>query len=80
MAEFSSQIAPNFVLILWISQPCPNRGYSQCIYNLSNFVLLANICNFTVKEATATCSGFIELSKLSINSDPSFTSCPILVP
>jgi hypothetical protein len=31
MAEFSSQIAPNFVLILWISQTGLDRGYSQLI-------------------------------------------------
>ena len=31
MAESGSQIALKFVPILWISQPCPNRGYSQYI-------------------------------------------------
>jgi hypothetical protein len=31
MAEFSSQIAPNFVSILWISQTGLDRGYSQYI-------------------------------------------------
>ena len=31
MANSSSEIAPNFVQILWISQSCPNRGYSQWI-------------------------------------------------
>ena len=31
MAKSGSEIAPNFVPILWISQLCPNRCYSQCI-------------------------------------------------
>jgi hypothetical protein len=31
MAESGSQIARNFVSIIWISQPCPNRGYFQYI-------------------------------------------------
>jgi len=31
MANSGSLIAPYFVPILWISQPCPNRGYSQSI-------------------------------------------------
>jgi hypothetical protein len=52
---------------------------SQILRGIGFYRLLC-ICNFTVKEATATCSGFIELSRLSINSDPSFTSRPIPVP
>jgi hypothetical protein len=29
IVEFGPRIAPNLVPILWISQPCLNRGYSQ---------------------------------------------------
>jgi hypothetical protein len=36
-------------------------------------------CSVTVKEAAATCSGFIELSRLSIDPDPSIISFPIPV-
>ena len=31
VTESGTQIAPKFVPILWISQHCPNRGYSQLI-------------------------------------------------
>ena len=31
MAESGSQIASNFGPILWISKPCPSRGYSHLI-------------------------------------------------
>jgi len=31
MAESGSQTAPNFIPIIWISQSCPNRGYSQYV-------------------------------------------------
>jgi hypothetical protein len=40
VAKSGSEIAPNFVPILWILQPCPNRGLSQYI-NTPPFLALA---------------------------------------
>ena len=61
MANSGSEIVPNFVPILWISQPCPNRGYSQSI---TTCVILAfqdkfqNISHFNIRTEKPTYCGF----------------------
>ena len=67
MAESGSELAPNFVPILWISQNCPNRGYSQYIGSWLIFGFLGNNLQLGVLKAITICSNSSSLISIFCN-------------